>query len=280
MRPNNKAQFENHEVTADGVMVEVARAFGDTSEMLVVCNDEQLRQLLVEFGTAYSNIEEDNRLELLFLLSKKIVTQDDALRVAAFFTREFGASENDDILLHLCDGLVDYTALFDQDDDEEDQTVCDSCGNEFDSVGRCSCASSYNFDEDHQEDSPVIKPKETSEVLATNYTNGVNALRDDVVLSMIPFIMDTEGADIHVHTAEQIRLWLQQASERDLLNMLHHIQNPDEPLREPSVTQQNPNLFSKKHMALLEILNELHPQDPDEEEDDDDAADENFALRS
>lgn len=306
MRLNNKAQFDNHEITADGVMVELYRVFGDNSEMLNVCDDEQLRQLLVKFGASYSNVEDSNRLELLYLLCKKIVTQDDALRIAEFFTEKFGASEDDEVLLHLCEGLIDYTALFeheddeavesaafdawmngggpdgDEDDDEEDQTVCDNCGQDFDSVGRCGCATSYDYDEDHKEDSAVIKPKATSEVLETNYTNGVNALRDDVVLPMIPYIITTEGADTHLHTAEQVRLWLQQATQRDLEHMLHHIVAPDEDLRNHPVVQQNPNLFSEKHMVLLEILNELHPQDPPEDEidEDDDAADENFAFKS
>lgn len=282
MRPNNTAQFDEHQISADGIMVEVLRAFGDCAEMLVVCSDEQLRKLLVQFGTSYSNIEEDNRLELLYLLTKKVVDQDDALRVAAFFTSEFGASEDDDVLLHLCEGLVDYTSLLGEDDDEEDQTICDECGQDFDSVGRCGCATSYDFDEDHKEDNAVIKSKKTSEVLAVNYSNAVNALRDDVVLTMVPHIMSVEGADIHVHTAEQVRLWLQQASKRDLMNVLHNIVAPDEELRDHPVVEQNPNLFSEKHMVLLEILNELHPQDPpsDEVEEDDDADDENFAFRN
>lgn len=295
MRPNDKAQFDNHEVNADGVMLEILRVFGDCAEMLIVCDEEQLRDLLVQFGTSYNNIEDSNRLELLYLLSKKVNDQDDALRVGAFYTKEFGACEDDEVLLHLCEGLIDYVALNDDeeesdeeeddldeddlDEDEEDQTTCDSCGNEFDSVGRCSCATSYGFEQDYEEDSAMIKPKETSEVLAVNYTNAVNALRDDVVLPMIPYIISTEGADIHVHTAEQVRLWLQQATQRDLEHMLHHIVAPDEDLREHPVIPQNPNMFSTKHMVLLEILNELHPQDPPEQHDDD-ADDEDFAFKN
>ncbi|AQT28745.1 hypothetical protein YOLOSWAG_273 [Erwinia phage vB_EamM_Yoloswag] len=284
------AQFQGHEVTADGVLVEVVRAFGQSAELLAVFDEDQLREVLGLFGTAPSNVRDCNRLELLYLLSNRVRDSDDALRVAAYVTHKFGASEDDDVLLPLCEGLIDHTSyLNDEDaddededdddfdhvaDDEEDQTNCDSCGDEFDAVGRCSCATSYDFDED--EEHAVIKPKDGSQVLEVNYVNAIGTMRDDVVLALVPFIVDSQGGDVSVLTAQEVRLWLQQAKSVQLRTVLRYVRDAEGQASD-AWTEQNPNLFSERHAILLTILSILHPQDPPSD-DDDQADDENYAL--
>lgn len=262
------AQFEGHEVSADGVLSEVVHAFGESGLLLAVFDEDQLRDLLSKFGTAPNNVRDNNRLELLYLISNKVASEraEAALIVGQYITQHFGMDSEEDNLSILCEDLLEFSSMFDAVDegDEEDQVTCDSCGDEFDRVGRCSCAASYDFDEDQEEEQPVIKPKDASEILNVNYTNSVGRLRDEVVLAIIPHIYSAEGADIHLHTAEQVRLWLQQATQRDLTQVLGYIQNPDDPHAGVNIIPQNPNQFSERHMILLQILDELFPQDPDD----------------
>lgn len=290
------AQFEGHEVSADGVLEELTNSFGNSVALLSVFDTTDLVDLLVRFGAQASDIEAHNRLELLYLLSDKVKTEQDAALVSTFVSERFGADDFDQELGPLCGCLVEYFEPEDEDEDEdedqewdedededvdetdnleEDEDICDLCDRQYDAVGRCDCCADYECDKDKEHQ--MIKPKEGSMVLEVNYANSIGQMRDDVMLALVPHINALEDI-AHVHTAEEVRLFLTQATERQLRDILFAIQNLDTGESEPQIIQQNPGTFSDRHTVLLTILNDLFPQDATL--NDDEADDEDYALRN
>ena len=267
------AQFEGHEVNADGVMSEIIHAFGDSGILLALFDDAQLRDLLSKFGTAPSNLRDSNRLELLYLLSNRVTSErsEAALIVGHYITQHFGVDDDDDNLSILCEELLDYASLDsdEEDDDEEDQVNCEQCGDEFDPVGRCSCATSYDFDEDHKEEQPVIKAKEGSQVLDVNYANFLAGVADQDLLKLIPAIVTSRGDNtFSLHTAEEVRLWLQQAKSMELRTVLRYVREPNEGHATDVVQSLDSVPRSEQHLIVINMLEDIGVEIAYAEEDD------------